>query len=478
MAEAGAGRTERTGERQAPPQFAMDKDRYDSLIQSIFRRFPSVQTSAFKDAYKPGLQHMKDFNAELGNPCSAYRTVHVAGTNGKGSVANMLASVLLGAGLKVGLYTSPHILDFRERMRIADGRGDGKVPAPRLVPREYVYDFLQKWSDTFDRLSLSFFEITTGMAFKWFVDEGVDIAVIETGLGGRLDSTNIIVPELSIVTSIGLDHCEQLGDTLEKIAAEKAGIFKPGVPAVVGETLPETEPVFRRCFGDRCGLTFADKTEPPFWENSEKILSEMDLRGVYQEANLRTVLTSTDVLRGLWKDSGDSRFREAAAHIQDGRTLIPSIVHTASAMDFHGRWERLSTNPDVLCDIAHNAAALKYNFAQLEDLLDSGKYTSLIIVYGVMADKNLDEIMPLFPENATFIFTTPDTARALPAEDIMSRYKSFCKSSGRASNRLYVMNPVRDALAAALRTAAAYGGNPLIYIGGSTFVVAAAVPYF
>ena len=263
----------------------MDQERYNSLIQSIFQRFPSVQTSSFNDAYKPGLQHMLDFNAALGGPDKAFRTIHVAGTNGKGSVANMLASVLAGTGLKVGLYTSPHILDFRERMRIVSGKHTAE-----LVQKEYVQDFLEKWSDTFDKLELSFFEITTGLAFKWFADMDVDVAVIEVGLGGRLDSTNIITPELSIVTSIGLDHCDLLGDTLAKIAFEKAGIFKPGVPVLIGETRPETEPVFREHFAeineaapDAATLTFADEVESSLWYMHDDILSKMDLQGEYQQ---------------------------------------------------------------------------------------------------------------------------------------------------------------------------------------------------
>lgn len=230
----------------------MNIDKYNSLIKSIFLRFPSVQTSSFGDAYKPGLQHMLDFNDLLGNPDKAFRTIHVAGTNGKGSVSNMLSSVLAGAGLKVGLYTSPHIIDFRERMRIIDGRDSAadRNETAELVPQEYVYDFLEKWQGKFDEMELSFFEITTGLAFKWFADMNVDVAVIEVGLGGRLDSTNIINPELGIVTSIGLDHCDLLGDTLDKIAFEKAGIFKRGVPVVIGETRPETEPVFRKRFAE------------------------------------------------------------------------------------------------------------------------------------------------------------------------------------------------------------------------------------
>ena len=463
----------------------MDIEKYNSLINDIFQRFPSVQTSSFNDAYKPGLQHMTDFNNLLGNPDKNYRTIHVAGTNGKGSVANMLSSVLAGAGLKVGLYTSPHIIDFRERMRVVDGS------TSELVSKEYVYDFLEKWSVMFDKMELSFFEITTGLAFKWFEDQNVDIAVIEVGLGGRLDSTNIITPELSIVTSIGLDHCDLLGDTLDKIAFEKAGIFKKGVPALVGETRPETEPVFRARFVQvnanvtssltqtKTALTFADQTEPSLWYMSGDLLRLMDLQGEYQARNLRTVMAALDILRDLWAVPGNSEsWKRVVDRLLDKVNVADSLIHTASRMDFHGRWERLSTNPDVICDIGHNAPALKYNFGQLNSYLESGKYSSLIMVYGIMADKDLDAIMPLFPENATWIFTTPQTRRSDSAEDIKERYSAYCASCGRPATRLYVQNSVKEAVAMALKTAAAYGGNPLIYIGGSTFVVSEAVPCF
>ena len=352
----------------------MDIEKYNSLINDIFQRFPSVQTSSFNDAYKPGLQHMTDFNNLLGNPDKNYRTIHVAGTNGKGSVANMLSSVLAGAGLKVGLYTSPHIIDFRERMRVVDGS------TSELVSKEYVYDFLEKWSVMFDKMELSFFEITTGLAFKWFEDQNVDIAVIEVGLGGRLDSTNIITPELSIVTSIGLDHCDLLGDTLDKIAFEKAGIFKKGVPALVGETRPETEPVFRARFVQvnanvtssltqtKTALTFADQTEPSLWYMSGDLLRLMDLQGEYQARNLRTVMAALDILRDLWAVPGDSEsWKGVVDRLLDKVNVADSLIHTASRMDFHGRWERLSTNPDVICDIGHNAPALTYNFGQLKE---------------------------------------------------------------------------------------------------------------
>ncbi len=456
----------------------MNIDKYNSLIKSIFLRFPSVQTSSFGDAYKPGLQHMLDFNDLLGTPDKAFRTIHVAGTNGKGSVSNMLSSVLAGAGLKVGLYTSPHIIDFRERMRIIDGRDSAadRNETTELVSQEYVYDFLEKWQGKFDEMELSFFEITTGLAFKWFADMNVDVAVIEVGLGGRLDSTNIINPELGIVTSIGLDHCDLLGDTLDKIAFEKAGIFKRGVPVVIGETRPETEPVFRKHFAEvNAGveavpaLVFADRTEPPMWYMHEAVLENMDLQGEYQAMNLRTVMAAIDVLQTRWHD---------VEGLSDKAAVADSLIHTALRMGFHGRWERLSTNPDVICDIGHNAPALTYNFGQLKKYLETGKYTSLIMVYGVMADKNFDAIMPLFPDNATWIFTTPQTARAAKASAIFEKYTAFCEESGRSASRLYVQDNVREAVLLALKTAAAYGGTPLVYIGGSTFVVSEAVPCF
>ena len=208
---------------------------YEQLVKDIFTRFPSVQKEGFKPgAYKPGLEGMRDFDKVLGEPSRQIKTIHVAGTNGKGSVANMLASALMAAGYKTGLYTSPHLVDFRERARI-----DGE-----MIPRQYVQEFLEKWKPYFEAENLSFFEITTGMAFRWFADQKVDVAVIEAGLGGRLDSTNIITPQLSIITSIGLDHCALLGNTLAEIASEKAGIMKPGVPCIIGESNPETDPIF------------------------------------------------------------------------------------------------------------------------------------------------------------------------------------------------------------------------------------------
>lgn len=437
------------------------------MMEALYARHCSVQRTSMGEAYKPGLECMEAFAEALGQPQRSFRAIHVAGTNGKGSVCNMLASCLCEAGFRTGLYTSPHILDFRERARIADGNGTV------MVPRDYVMDFMARYGEVVDRLELSFFEITTGLAFKWFADSGVDVAVVEVGMGGRLDSTNIVTPDLAVVTSIGLDHCEWLGGTLAEIAGEKAGIFKPGMPALVGESLPETEPVFEERAWMNCPLSFADKAEPRLWFMHGDILSRMDLQGRYQEANLRTVLCAVDILSGM----------DFYAPLKDA-DVASAIEGTARRMDFHGRWERLSRQPYVIADIGHNAAALKHNFAQLEDAVTDGSFSSLIIVYGVMADKDLDAIMPLMPRDAIYIFTTPSTPRALPAERIASRYKAFCKASGRRHSGIYTSATVQEAVTMAVRIVRQLAPwdvkapAPLIYIGGSTFVVADALPYF
>lgn len=445
------------------------KKTYQSKVEAIFTRFPSVQKVPFKDAYKPGLENMLKFEEVLGDPHKSLRTIHVAGTNGKGSVANMLASALSACGLRVGLYTSPHIVDFRERMRVV-----GERQSAELVSEEYVYDFLCRYEADMDALSLSFFEITTGMAFKWFADQKVDVAVIEVGLGGRLDSTNVITPDLSIVTSIALDHCALLGNTLAEIAAEKAGIFKKYVPAIVGEYLPETRPVFEAKSAEvGCPLTFAEDVEPSLWHRSDEILRNMDLRGKYQRKNLRTVLAAIDILRNMPEYAG----------LSDSQAVVTAIVRTASRMGFHGRWERLSLQPFIIADIGHNPAALKENFAQLESMVAEGKCSSLILVYAIMADKDLDGIMPLIPADATCIFTNPEIHRALPEKELTARYRAFCAANGRSMNRIYDAPDVRQALSMAINLARETSRKPdsarfcfpLIYVGGSTYLVSEAV---
>ena len=443
---------------------------YKDKLESIFKRFPSVQKVPFGDAYKPGLDHMRRFAALLGNPQEQYRTIHVAGTNGKGSVASMLSAALMSAGLKVGLYTSPHIIDFRERARILcpppeELPAEGQDRPPVLVPEEYVFNFLCRYEKDMDELDLSFFEITTGLAFKWFADEGVDVAVIETGLGGRLDSTNIITPDLSVITSIALDHCALLGNTLEAIAGEKAGIIKPGVPAVVGEYLPETRPVFEskaREVGSP--LTFAQDSELSMERLFAGILQSLDLRGDYQAKNLRTVLAALDILKENPFYSGLSDYARTAW----------ALSRTAAISGLHGRWEIVRKNPLVVADLGHNPAALKENFTQLEEMMATGEYSSLIIVYAVMADKDLDGIMPLMPREATFILPDLNSSRALPSKDAACRIEAFFKVSGR-SCRVVRTGSTEEAIAAALSLDEKR--NPLIFIGGSTYLLSEALPF-
>ena len=448
------------------------ESRYGALLEEIFRRFPSVQKTDFATAYKPGLQGMEAFCEALGHPERAFKSIHVAGTNGKGSVASLLASALAGVGLRTGLYTSPHLVDFRERARIISG------DTFDLIPKDYVFDFLTAWKPYFVDHDLSFFEITTGLAFKWFADTGVDAAVIETGLGGRLDSTNVITPELALVTTIGLDHCALLGNTLEAIAGEKAGIFKPGVPALVGESGPEIDPVFDDKAWMLCPLTYADKVRPSLWHRRQDILKKMDLQADVQEKNLRTVLAAVDILKQI------PGFKALA----DTEGVLAGITGAARRTGFRGRWERLSDLPFVICDIGHNPQALRYNFDQLRRYVEEGRCSSLIIVYGIMADKDLDSILPLMPVDATYFFTAPQTARALPAGELLKRYTAF--QGGKPSLRTYSADTVRQAVQMALQLAQTLSQQtnrsasaskpvpPLVFIGGSAFVVAEALPLF
>jgi len=435
---------------------------YEDMISGLFQRFQSFQ-SAGKDAYKPGLDRMEFLDQMAGHPHKKYKTIHIAGTNGKGSVSNMLASVLASTGLRVGLYTSPHILDFRERMRILDGEGPVE-----MISREEVWDYVQKWNETFDNLGLSFFEITTSMAFDWFAARKVDIAVIECGLGGRMDSTNIITPELSVITNIGLDHCDILGETLPEIAFEKAGIIKPRIPVVIGEGGLEIDVVFERkvlytnlpepeFMGDRSRimglLKSAEKQTPSAWTRADEILAAMDLQGSYQRKNLRTVMTAFDALGIEMTDA-----------------VVSAIEHTAARMDFHGRWERLSTEPLTLCDIGHNAHGLKYNFGQLADMKAAGKYEDLILVYGSVSDKDVDAVLRLLPSFATIIFTAANSHRAMSAKELEARFAAL----GLGAKATFSCDKVADAVALA-RDLAARSALPLIYIGGSTYVVSEAV---
>ena len=464
---------------------------YQQMIQALFQRFPSFQKVG-AGAYKPGIGNMEFIDQLLGHPHRKYKVIHVAGTNGKGSVSNMLTSVLAALGYKVGLYTSPHILDFRERMRVCHPerlschpeRSEG---SPELISKQEVWNFIHQWQDTFDHLDMSFFEITTAMALDWFASQEVDYVVLETGLGGRLDSTNIVTPALSVITNIGLDHCDLLGETLGEIAFEKAGIIKPKVPVVVGESHPEIDAVFERkvlytnlpepeFMGSRSSimslLTFADKVEPALWNERAEILSAMDLKGSYQTKNLRTALTALEKIAG---QAGN----DACSHPRPDRVsaVKDAIIHTAQRTGFRGRWEQVSDNPRVICDIGHNEHGLKYNFAQLSQMLASDEVAKLIIVYGSVADKDVDAAVRLLPDGATYIFTKAQGKRAMPAETVRDKYLSVCACDARCPGEVYCCESVDDArrlayqLVASCENSGTSSADVLIYVGGSTYVV-------
>ena len=483
-----------------------DIDLYNERLNALYSRFQSVQKVGFTgDAYKPGLSGMARFSALLGDPWKEYPCIHVAGTNGKGSVCSMLASALatgcgglmhadgqcrypghlfsgtepalcpsrmacgeaVASGRQVGLYTSPHLLDFRERMKIISDGGF------EMITREEVWEFLNMYEKDFD--GLSFFEITTGMAFWWFARRGVDAAVIEVGLGGRLDSTNIITPVLSVVTSIGLDHCALLGSTRAEIAFEKAGIFKPGVPAVAGVRDAETAPVFEKAAAaEGAPLVFA--SDVPAFDGEEGLLAKMDLTGPCQDLNLHTVLVAIAILETS-EDLGQKRPKMRQVEVSEG-----AIAEAGKRTGLWGRWQRICTKPEVICDIGHNPPALKENFGRLKKLQEEGR--SIIIVYGIMADKDLSGIAPLMPDAARYILAAPDNQRAMPAEELLRRLKQLrpdlnCQigagygTDGTPGPEGSVQGAVRQALSLAQDLP-----KPLIYIGGSTFVVAEALPLF
>ena len=475
---------------------------YNRLIENIFQRFPSFQKYG-SAGYHPGLDNMKTFDDALGNPHGKYATIHVAGTNGKGSVSSMIASALSAMGYKTGLYTSPHLKDFRERAKICEGGGY------RMIPKERVYEFCSRWGGTMDRLGLSFFEITTAMAFDWFAAENVDIAVIETGLGGRLDSTNIISPVLSVITGIGLDHCDILGHTLSEIAFEKAGIIKPETDAVIWKRDEATAGVFVKQ-AEECGLMttakkhdadakdaerptededrpmkdedrpmkrlyFADMdfNGPQFRmedgmmtgidEMVERIYPRLDLQGKYQRTNLKTVLAALQVVK--------NNLPQPETHTFDLKTLEDALENTAKRTGLRGRWEKISDNPLTIMDIGHNADGMEQNFRQLNEMTEKDGY-SLIMVYGTMADKDYAAVMRMIPSKAKVIFTNASSRRALPAakaaetaEALGIRAEAVCPS-------------VAEAVSCALKLADRLGANgekPMIYIGGSAFVVAEAM---
>lgn len=381
-----------------------------------------------KAAYKADLANTILLADYLDNPERSFRSIHIAGTNGKGSTSHMLASVLQHAGYRVGLYTSPHLKDFRERIRI-----NGE-----MIDQEYVTDFVDQHKTFFEGNSLSFFEMTVGLAFDYFRNEKVDIAVIEVGLGGRLDSTNIVTPEVSVITNIGLDHTRFLGNKLEEIAVEKAGIIKDSVPVVIGETQEEIRFVFEQVAEQKlAAITFADSLN---FKNYKT-----DLLGSYQKKNLKTVLATIQILKELGWNITENAIREGLGSV-------------STTTGLRGRWQLLGENPTIICDTAHNKEGLELVITQLRKQV----FERLYIVLGMVNDKDLDRVLPLFPKNAEYFFCKPNIERGLEAGILQESAETF-ELNGQ------VYPSVIHAFEAAKARA---GIRDLIFIGGSTFTVA------
>ena len=382
-------------------------------------------------AYKEGLENTLTLDAHFGHPHRRYRTIHVAGTNGKGSCSHTLAAVLQEAGYKVGLYTSPHLVDFRERIRV------NGVP----VPEEYVIRFVEEERSFFEPLHPSFFELTTAMAFRYFADERVDVAVVEVGLGGRLDCTNIIRPDLCVITNISFDHVQFLGNTLEKIAREKAGIIKRGVPVVIGEATEETRPVFE---------AKAKETDAPIYfaedcDREDYPDIEFELKGLYQKKNKQTLLTALPMLK------------EAGYHI-DEQAVRSGFAHVTSLTGLMGRWQKLQNSPTLVCDTGHNVGGIRYIVEQLKE----EKYRQLHIVMGMVNDKDVRGVLGLMPKEAVYYFTQASVKRAMPA----GRLKELGLEAGlRGECYADVPAAVRAAQKESLP-------EDFIFVGGSSFIVA------
>jgi len=401
---------------------------YNETLDFLFVKTPMF-SQVGAAAYKEGLETTEALAKAYGNPYKAYKTVHVAGTNGKGSTTHTISSVLQEAGYKVGLYTSPHLKDFSERIRV-----NGNP-----VEQQYVVDFVANAQSLIERFQPSFFEITTILAFKYFKDMGVDIAVIETGLGGRLDSTNIITPLVSIITNVSFDHMKQLGSTLELIAAEKAGIIKAGVPAVVGEAPENLRPIY------------LSKGSPIVWaEDMEFPDVAFELKGLCQEKNKKTILAALEVLK-LDIDIPDEAITNGLAKVVENTGLM-------------GRWQTIGTEPLVIADTAHNEGGIKYISEHLQKMMKDGSagYTTLRIVFGMVKDKEISAVLELMPKRAEYYFCNAHTQRSMPAAELQEMASGYGLKGKTYSS-------VNEAFDAAKADAIA---TDIIYVGGSNFVVA------
>jgi dihydrofolate synthase/folylpolyglutamate synthase len=425
---------------------------YEETIAYLYRQMPEYQRIGHL-AYKEGLDNSQQLDEIFGHPHRRYKTIHVGGTNGKGSTSHLLAAILQEAGYKVGLYTSPHLVDFRERIRV-----NGEI-----INKQYVVDFVEKYKDQFEPVMPSFFELTMEMAFLWFAEQEVDVAVIEVGLGGRLDSTNIISPDLSIITNIGYDHMKFLGNTLPKIASEKAGIIKQYTPIVIGE-MGNTD--VAQVFIDKAKMVEApivfaewymsnfkaEHTEYGWLFHADNYLYvEGDLKGPAQDKNARTVITAVEVLLEI----GYTISKEAVYNGFKGVTALTGLM---------GRWQQLQLSPKIICDIAHNEHGLRYIAKQL--LIEN--WSRLHIVFGMANDKDVDSVLSLMPKVGHYYFTRASVDRALDEATLQEQAKRFGLEGSSYPS-------VVEAIHAAKENA---NENDLIFIGGSSFVVADALPLF
>ncbi len=418
---------------------------YKETIEYLYKRTPLFQNVGGK-AYKEGLENTLSLDEHFSHPHRTFRTIHVAGTNGKGSCAHTIAAVLQSAGYKVGLYTSPHLVDFRERIKINGEK----------IPQHYVVDFVQQERAFFEPLHPSFFEITTALAFKYFADEQVDIAVVEVGLGGRLDCTNIITPIVSIITNISSDHTQFLGETLSQIAKEKAGIIKGGIPVVIGETTEETKPVFlEKASQERAHIVFA--------EDEGEILSSSETDSWQREYITKTYGRIIGELIGDCQIKNTATILAALAIIKqefpfDRVAVMEGFKNVCSLTGLMGRWQMLGHNPLIVCDIGHNEGGWQYLSKRL-GAYQSGK---LHIVFGMAEDKDIDSVLKLLPQHAFYYFTQASVKRAMNAQTLAEKAKEY-KLSGQC------FSSVREAYFEAYNNATI---SDFIFIGGSSFVVA------
>jgi dihydrofolate synthase / folylpolyglutamate synthase len=397
---------------------------YKETVDWLFAQLPNYQLQG-GSAYKPGLDNIKQLLQLTGNPEKGLRFFHVAGTNGKGSVSNMLASVFQENGYKTGLFTSPHLHDFRERIRING----------TLVSEEFVIDYVARFKDAWAHINPSFFEITTAMAFEAFRQNGCEVCVIETGLGGRLDSTNIVVPEISIITNIGLDHTAFLGNTLSEIAFEKAGIMKENIPVVIGEWNDETLPVFKKVAAEK---------NAPLLLSEKKTGYHTDLGGGFQQKNLSTVLTALEILQKKGWNLDDQKIRSG-------------LMHVSNNTGFKARFQKLQENPTVIIDAAHNEDGVRAFLDELSKL----SFEKLHLIYGAANDKDIRSIFQLFPKNATYYFSEFNSKRTTKIAD-------FQKLAAEFNLRADFFETSGEAIAIAYESA---NENDLIAIFGSFYLV-------